>query len=202
MLFDGPGGAGCATVAGLVTLGVSALAIGNLVSLPLLSLPGGASILWLGLVALSLWSLTQDQGVTAALRSLLSCFGSVHFVEVAEGRLRHGFGLLGREFTLQALPGSALASLSWSTGQASSMVGEDMDDWSVVLWFRFDERSGPPASWGREELWLLGPQQAKSKADELGLRLVAFLRRQGVGLRREAERSFAVAPREGARRAS
>jgi hypothetical protein len=185
-LFSGPGGGGCALVVGAIVLVVSFLAVENLLREPF-SLQGTASALWLGLVGLSLASCAQEEkGARGALKRLLSCFSQVHFVELDEsGALRRGFRLWAAEVTLDSLPLEALASIRWSQGQASAMTGRDMDDWSVLLWFEF-------GGLARDQLWILGPQQALPGAEEIGERAVAFLRGCGLGLRRESQRGYVI----------
>lgn len=182
--------AGCALFGGGATLVLCLLALNNLARAPL-SVGGVASVLWLGLVALyTAGGLVACGGLAGLARGALHLFSRVEFVGLnGAGDLQHGFVLWGQEFTLDSAPLGSLSSVRWSPGQASSMTGEDMDDWSVTLWFQGEELE--PRPWS-DSPWLLGSQGPGRATSRVGERLVAFLRRSGCGLRRDSEREYLV----------
>ena len=182
--------AGCALFGAAATLVISLFALNNLARAPL-SVSGFASMLWLGLCALYTGvGLKASGGLAGLARGALHLFSRVEFVALdGAGHLHHGFVLWGQEFTRASVPLNSLTSVRWSPGQASSMTGEDMDDWSVAIWFRDEELEPDP--WG-DSLWILGSQEPAPDASLIGERLIAFLRQSGCGLRRDSECGYLV----------
>lgn len=166
------------------------LAILNLVLLPGESFIGTlASVGWLALVLWGAWGLCKyGGGIQHSLIYFVGIFSRYHFAAICyqtEGwdALCFGYKLLGRRFYLFKIKCDGIRTVDWSMGQASSRCGQDANDWSVVVWY--DKRQATKGSWNsfdKHELGLhiLGPEQEKVKAEELGKRFIEFLRNAGV----------------------
>lgn len=180
-------------VAALV-LGVSRLAIAHLVSpgqSPAIALV--ASTAWLGLVVFMVVGFLVMEGVRRTIVSVLGLVSRDHFVQVRPGegdeaRLRHGFRLLGIVVPFDVVPLGQVRAVSWTLGQASGRIGEDLDDWSIVLWHASPlPRDGASSSEGH---LIVSPERARATIEPLGLTLVDFLREAGVPLVAEEETRF------------
>jgi hypothetical protein len=103
------------------------------------------------------------------------------FIEVdsiGESKEVHfGFELAGQSFIKRTVSIARIKSVEWSPGQATSMAGRDMNDWSVSV--RFD--SDDPQK-RHNLIEVLGPSVARVQTETLGLAVVEFLRNSGVEL--------------------
>ena len=145
------------------------------------------SIVWLLIVGIgSGFSIEDNGGFGFAILEFLSGFSSRQFIEVIH--IKYGnplvsfrFELLFRSLTRLKLRSEVISSIEWSSGQATSLAGQDMNDWNVVLWYdrgSRKHRSGAP----KRELFIVGPSGPKDDAVALGESLVQFLRSNGIDL--------------------
>ena len=150
-----------------------------------------ASIIWLILVALTIWSGISDaRSIKKYMVGLLGAFSKQHFVwALSEGNegaiLRFGYELLGCEFHELQIQASAVMTVDWRTGQATQMAGHDMNDWHVALWYRDPNNLNQrlPGLNGKN-VHLVGPYGRKGDVAPFGQSLVAFLK--GAGIKLEA----------------
>lgn len=201
-----PSPGGCCGALGALAFvgGFVALAVGNLADYrhtPLIGIV--ASVLWLALVTFVL-----VVGVWAAggiIPSAVACLGLLSrrdFADVSrdDKRVVIGFGyeLFGRRFYYLRIDREQVTSVVMNTGQASAFAGRDMNDWSVVLWYRVPGRVPPfPHFRDDEEVYIVGPARARERTAELFQAFVAFLRAAGVVLHptdRDTEFRVGAAP--------
>lgn len=94
-----------------------------------------AAVLWLLLVCYSaVIGLADMGGIGASVRGILGAFSWNQFLEVVaqeSGRrvMRHGFRLFGLPLYYRKVPLDRITLVKWSTGQATSLAGRDMNDW-------------------------------------------------------------------------
>lgn len=123
---------------------------------------------------------------------LVNCIGGFsrrQFVDVAtrEGEcslVRFGYTVLGFHLFYLQTSADSIRSVYWHSGQATSLAGKDMNDWSVMVLYRrqkpkMDERG---AKWKRMGIHVVGPSGARDRMQDLGRSFVAFLQLQGVPL--------------------
>lgn len=149
-----------------------------------------ASCLWIALVMMNVWITYRDQG---GLRKSLICFigdrAGKRFVEFDPAdappqSLRFGFQLFGHRFIQKFILLNSIKKVDWNTGQATDMVGRDMNDWQAWIWFtknEFATGKKQRSSW-KSDLYGIGPSGCKAETEALGLSFVAFLRDAGVDL--------------------
>lgn len=165
------------------------LAIFNLVTLPTESIIGSlASLGWLALVLFGVWGLYKFEGIGHSLIYFVGIFSRYHFAAVChqtEGwdALCFGYKLFGQRFYLLKIKCDGIRTVDWSTGQASSRSGQDANDWSVVVWY--SKKQATKGSWDSLDkhchgLYIVSPEQEKTKTEVFGNRFVAFLRSAGV----------------------
>ena len=151
-----------------------------------------ASILWLFLVAQNLWYSCKSAG--GLRRYVIDIVAGVYgklFAEISTASpqaLELGVYLAGRRFVQQTIPLDSIETVEWSTGQATSMAGRDVNDWHVCLWF---DHSDPAKSTKErriglrkpdQEICCIGPYGHKNKTAAFGLSVVDFLRAAGADL--------------------
>jgi hypothetical protein len=186
-------GQGCGVVFALVFVGgcgggFIALAVDNLIhfkSTPLYGLV--PSVFWLGIVAFVIVVLLCTIGVREMAVAFLGEFSPRHFVEAGRDGDRtvigFGFRLFGIRLYYLRLDREQVVSVDMRTGQASAFAGRDMNDWHVALWYR---DFGKPARFfqGRriDEVYLVGPAQARAVTEPWFREFVGFLRAAGVAL--------------------
>ena len=153
-----------------------------------------ASSLWIILVTIWNWAQCREQG--GFRRFLINWMGGLagrRFVEVgavdASPRNVHfGFELFGYCFIQKSIPLNSIETVEWSTGQATSMAGHDRNDWRICIWFDQDDTIKIENKKKRgyrkpdQDIYCVGPSACKSKTEDLGLSLVAFLRDAGADL--------------------
>jgi hypothetical protein len=96
--------------------------------------------------------------------------------------VRFGFTLLGRDFDRLQIRRATLTSIQWSSGQATSLAGHDMNDWSVVVRHNRKGPRGTIVSDHHEDVEIVGPDGPKHEAAALGTSLVDFFRSAGIEL--------------------
>lgn len=147
-----------------------------------------ASVLWLALVVfvivVGVWA---AGGIGPTVIACLGLWSRRQFADVSRAgeRVVIGFGyeLFGRRFYYLRLDREQIIKVVMNTGQASSLAGRDVGDWSVVLWYRFGGLAPrTPGYRGDEEVYIVGPARAREQTAELFGAFVAFLRSAGVEL--------------------
>jgi hypothetical protein len=190
-----PGG-GCGVVALACFLSFfTGLAVYHLATishpLPIGAVGVVAAVLWLALMAVGFGSTLFVLGPWGSLVACLGEFSRRHFVETARDgdRIRIGFGfeLFGRTFCYLRIERGQVASVVMDTGQATALAGRDMNDWSVVLWYRHPRRHlrrrPLPNFRDGEEVYIVGPCGPKQQTAQSFAAFVEFLRAAGVELR-------------------
>jgi hypothetical protein len=147
------------------------------------------AVLWLALVTLGLLGGVLAAGLRGTGVAVLGVLSSRHFAEAAkEGdRVMIGFGfeLFRRPFYYLRVEGERIVSVDMSSGQATSLAGRDMNDWSVALWYREPGRNPP---WVHVEgvrdgeVYIVGLPGPKEVTGQFFAQFVAFLRAAGVEL--------------------
>jgi hypothetical protein len=152
-----------------------------------------ASFIWLTLVTSTIWSASRREG--GLRKFLISQIGDVfgrHFVEwdsidAQRSDIHFGFELFGHRFLQKSILLDKIQSVEWSTGQATSMAGRDMNDWTVWVWF---DRDDPVRAEAQrkcrlkpdQDLYGVGPADGKERTEALGLSFISFLRSAGLDL--------------------
>lgn len=90
--------------------------------------------------------------------------------------IRFGFQLFGHRFIQKCVALQKIESVTWHTGQASSMAGRDMNDWMVWMYFDGGDQKSNHSFYG------VGPAVRKDRTEALGLAFVSFLKDAGVDL--------------------
>jgi hypothetical protein len=163
------------------------------------------SIIWLLLVGWILWSKCQDAGgIRGYLIDWLAVFAGRDFVSVPQedthqARIRFGYDLFGRRFYQKDIGFDRIESVEWSTGQATSRAGRDMNDWSVTLWYDHgdSERSKKHHMLRKpdQNIYIVGSSRPKEDTATLGKEFVSFLSGVGVLLvRGEGDNVYVRAP--------
>lgn len=148
------------------------------------------SVIWLLIIAWGLWSGCRDAGgVRRYLIDWLAAFAGRRFVhfqheDTHQSRIRFGYELFGRHFYQKDIEFDRIESVEWSPGQATSMAGRDMKDWSVALWYdhgdsemsRKHHRLRKPD----QAVYIVGPSSRKEDVASFGTEFVSFL--SGVGV--------------------
>jgi hypothetical protein len=149
------------------------------------------SVIWLIFVATIIRDeCNKAEGLRKWLINLVGNMFGRFFVEadLAEARektIRFGFDLLGRRFIQRKITIAAIGYVEWSKGQASSMTGRDMNDWSVALWFDTDPIDSPRRQWRKssgQDVIVVGPAKRKVITEAFGLAFVHFLCAAGASL--------------------
>jgi hypothetical protein len=148
------------------------------------------AVLWLLLVAICLVGGVQAAGgLRGSAVAALGVLSSRHFAEAArEGdRVVIGFGfeLFRHRFYYLRVERERIVSVDMSTGQATSLAGHDMNDWSVALWYREPDRDPPRVhveGVRDDEVYIVGPPGPKEVTGQFLATFVAFLRAAGVDL--------------------
>lgn len=157
---------------------------------PWLSL--AASLLWLFLVAFfTLQSCRDAGGLDRYLINIAAGLCGRLFAEISAApplALELGVYLLGRRFVQRTIPLDSIETVSWSTGQATSMAGYDRNDWHVCVWFdhavsaQNEKQRRNRLHKPDQENCCIGPSRHREKTTAFGLSLVAFLRAAGTEL--------------------
>ena len=163
----------------------------NLILFKQMSIPTlVVSAIWLLFIFYSIRQSCRDQGgVRQFFINCLGTFAMHQFVEItmqdsSRKVLRFGYQLFAKRFYyLKDVQCDRIKTVNWSLGQATSLAGRDMNDWSVVLWFENDSES--PLAWEppnkalhgiSHAVRIVGPSRKKYKTEELGNKFIKFLR--------------------------
>ena len=162
------------------------------------------SLIWLFFVTTVVWNGSREaRGLRRYLAGRVSMFAGRRFVlypsdQVDSPRIRFGYELFGRRVFERDVEIDRIESVQWTTGQATSMAGHDMNDWNVVLWF---DHCDPEKSKNRhmlakpdQDLHIVGPSTRKQETSDFGLKFVAFLREAGARLTRGEADNVYVRP--------
>jgi hypothetical protein len=192
-------GGGCCALGLIALVGFFVwLAIDNLIAFstrpvlaPLAVIGVIASVLWPLIVVVALYAgISAIGGLRMFAIHFLSAFARWDFVEVRRtgdnaDRTVIGFGykLFGLRFYYLRLEPAQILALDMSTGQATAFAGKDMNDWSVLLWYRDPTRPERFFEGRRiDEVYIVGPAQARAVTEERFRAVAAFLRAAGVEL--------------------
>lgn len=101
------------------------------------------SVVFLVPISVGLCLMTSDvftQGLRHFSVERMAPFSPSHFVEVLqrtgdEQVVRFGFILFDRQFIQLQITESEIASVEWSSGQATALAGRDLDDWTATVWY-------------------------------------------------------------------
>ncbi len=170
-----------------------AVAISNLVDyawVPLYAII--LSVVWLLWVAtFSIVGFTLNIREAGGLRpfiiNFLAMLSAHHFVEIIPQHgddlaVRFRFTLLGHHFINLQIHRTELASVTWRSGQATSLAfGEDMNDWQVHVLYDCKARKRTSVSDYRAA-HIVGPPGPKHEAAALGGSLVDFFHSAGIEL--------------------
>lgn len=149
------------------------------------------SSLWLLLVGLVLFGFCKERGIKQVLTEILGAFARKQFAWIFRNdadrvAIRFGFEIFGSRHFYHTIPATRVASVNWSTGQASHFAGRDMDDWSVVLWYEHGDPAKTQAhkSYRRpdQEVYIVGLTAPKQETAAFGHEFLEFLREAGVEL--------------------
>jgi hypothetical protein len=192
------GGGGCAL--GLIVLVgfFGWLAIDNLIAFasaphlaPLPVIGVIASVIWPLIVAVALYAgISEIGGLRMFAIYFLGAFARWDFVEARRAEdnpdrtvIEFGYKLFGWRFYYLRLEREQLVALDMNAGQATSFAGKDMNDWSVVLRYRTPTRPERFFEGRRiDEVYIIGPAQARALTEERFRAVAAFLRVAGVEL--------------------
>jgi hypothetical protein len=148
------------------------------------------SIIWLMLVTAGIvHQMREEKGFV----KFLEVFAFKPFAEVVETGpntwdLRFGFRMAGHCLFYQGIPLNKIESLVWSSGQATSLAGRDMNDWTVVLWYDHDDpvKSEHKKKWKHyhpdQDPYSVNFSGPKEDAAILGREFLALLKNAGAVL--------------------
>ena len=166
----------------------SAIAISNLLH-GIASIPSG---LWLAIISAVIIGHCVGHGLKRSVADFLGSFSRRGFADVVQGEdgrviVRFRFTLLGHRVTHRAIPVEDIEGVHWSTGQATSLAGRDMNDWQVAV--RYDSVDAARGSWRRRrsrrpspDVWFVGPPGERQHAAAFGQGVVSFLQQAGADL--------------------
>ncbi len=149
------------------------------------------SVLWLVLVAAVLFGFIKERGASRFITDILGTFSRTQFAKtVSHGGnqtgIQFGYRILGHARHYLTIPIDKIDHVNWSTGQASSMAGRDVDDWSVALWFEHDDpvKAEQQKHFRNPDLdiYIVGPTGKKEEIAAFGRNLVEYLRESGASL--------------------
>ena len=134
-----------------------------------------SSTLWLLLVALGIVNGIREWGLRGFVAGTLGAFSRYQVLVVRDpSTLETGFRLFGLDIVEHRIAAEDLIAIRWNKGQASDMAGRDVNDWSVLLWYR------DPKADGKQAVLPIGSARAKAVTEELGRRIIAFLDQTGI----------------------
>ena len=153
------------------------------------------SALWLFLIAFVVISNIRNSGLRAFVAACAGAFSrqQVLIVNASDdcSILQVGFRLFGFNIVEHRLLAEDLVSIRCSRGQASDLAGRDVNDWSVILWYRHHDRKiqaiqqqfGAPRP-GQSPL-VIGPPRKKTLTEPLARRVICFLNESGISVTAE-----------------
>jgi len=151
------------------------------------------SILWLGLLTISLWFASREEGLRGFLINFAGELFGQHFVvsDPIDGRptmIHFGFQLRGRRYLQKTIFLDTISSVEWQTGQATDLACRDKNDWQLWVWYDHNDslRAEKERELGRrnpcQDLYPVGPAERKERTERLAQSFLAFLQHSGVDL--------------------
>jgi hypothetical protein len=150
------------------------------------------SVIWLLIVTWIVWSGCRDAGgIRRYFCDWLGVFAGRRFAisandDTGQPAVRFGYELFGRRFYERTIPLNRIESVEWSPGQATSMAGRDMKDWSVALWYDHGDREKSKKHHmlrkPDQDVYIVGPSRPKEDTAALGEDFLSFLRAIGSTL--------------------
>jgi hypothetical protein len=147
------------------------------------------STIWLLLVGFMLGGFIKTDGCKKITTDILGASSWNEFVrtvrwENGNSELQYGFQIFGRRFSYFTVAVEKIETVNWSTGQASSMAGRDMNDWHVVVWYDHND----PAKSQKDDmlkkpdqdLCIIGMSGTKAETSALGHSVLDLLRKTGA----------------------
>lgn len=172
----------------LIVVGSTFLALFNLAN----SVGIIISVIWLLIVGWILGNECREAGgLRRYLIAWLAAFAGRRFALFAsddahQASIRFGYEIFGHRFYQNDVEIKRIESVEWSSGQATSMAGRDMEDWSVALWY---DHCNPERSKQRhmlrkpeQDLYIVGPSRRKEDTVPFGMEFVSFLSSVGAFL--------------------
>ena len=142
------------------------------------------SIGWIGIISLICVTEIREIGRRQWLIDLLGGFVSSRTLKISRDELgqtqvSYGYALAGVEFPQLKVRSEGLRSLTFTPGQASSLMGKDAHDWRT--WFRFDLKS---VEYNREGFRYgsceLGPSGKREAVEKFHQSLANFFQAHGI----------------------
>lgn len=156
-----------------------------------------ASLCWLLFVGLMFFDSCRRKGIRQVAAGILGSFARREFVwatnEAGFGEIQFGYRVFGRRFFCRKIATDKIEEVNWSTGQATSVAGRDMNDWHVTVWYDH----GDPAKSERrlkyrkpnQEPYSVGPDGRKEDIVAFGHALGDFLCEAGARLAKRSDQT-------------
>jgi hypothetical protein len=144
------------------------------------------SLLWILLLALAAGTAIRKSGVRGFLVGIVSAFSGTQVLQVRPSAdepasLGIGFRLCRHTVIERQIPIRDIASIHWSTGQASDLARHDVNDWTVRVWYwhRDHEREFTEQKRGLrragQAVLIIGPPRVRHVTEALGQEVSNFL---------------------------
>lgn len=152
------------------------------------------SIIWLLLIGAAISGPCREKGIRRVASDIWGSFSLNRFIQTirhenGHNEIQFGYRLFGFRFKYVSIRADKIARVNWRAGQASSITGQDKNDWSVVVWY---DHGDPVKSQKRikrnypdQEMHIVGPMGRKQTTAEFGQAVVTFLRNSGASLVRD-----------------
>ncbi len=150
-----------------------------------------ASVLWLIIASFISFSALKNiydyVSIKYFLIDVFSFYAKKEFAIIESRKskpsiVRFGYDFFGFQAFGFSIPIDKIKEVSWSSGQATAITGEDMNDWKVCV--KFD--NNPPLISKEYDFHLMPTNDATSlhneEAQKLGLEIVDFLSKGGTQL--------------------
>lgn len=157
-----------------------------------------ASCLWLAIVGVGVWTACADaKGIRNFTADRLATLSRRRFARVAGHEIEFTARLFGMHILQKRIDCERIRSVEWSPGQATSLAGRDMNDWSVCLWYDHQDKLATEKrrKWSKrpeQDVYTVGPSRRRDDTAAFGNQFVGFLRRAGVALSQIDRNSFEV----------
>ena len=153
------------------------------------------SIIWLMLIGMWLHAGGKEKGFRRFAIDVLGYFSLNQFIrttsrESGHNEIQFGYKIFGCRLFYLTIPLNKIESVNWSTGQATSMTGRDMNDWHVFIWHDHDNPAKSqrkaklpyPLPHPDQDVYGVGPSGRKQEIEAFGHAVVDFLRNSGATL--------------------
>jgi hypothetical protein len=149
------------------------------------------SSLWLLLVGSAIFGACKQNGMRKFMVNVLGTYSRRRFVCAisrpdAPTVIEFGFRLFGIRLLDFVIPVERIETVYWSPGQATSMAGRDMKDWSVAIWYEHGDSAKAEEKADRHkphlDVYIVGPSRKKELTAAFGRSFVEFLRKAGAAL--------------------